>query len=181
MIKVYNNAYYHGDLDKNKPHGYGYMYFFNDERYVGEFKYGSRNGKGAFFYKNGDIYRGDFINDLPNGRGAIKYTDGRIYYGNFNQGLKHGKGTLFLKDSIAVGTWKNDSFDGLFTIYTKNGECQNSIWKNGNLLHVFDKMDIETFFEEYKAGRIDACINRAPKKSELDKLFEKAQNEIQKE
>ena len=84
--------------------------------YTGECKKGKANGKGKA--SGTDTYEGEFKSGLPYGEGTYNWANGNQYIGHFVNGLKEGKGRFFYKrenakDSILVGYWLNDKYNGL--------------------------------------------------------------------
>jgi hypothetical protein len=54
-----NGDKYIGNIEDNKPHGYGiYIYTKANERYEGEFQKNKKHGTGTHFYESGDVYQG---------------------------------------------------------------------------------------------------------------------------
>lgn len=55
---IYGGDFYLGDLEGNRPNGFGRMYKENGCVYIGHFKEGKAHGKGAFVFTDGSFYQG---------------------------------------------------------------------------------------------------------------------------
>ena len=73
------NVYY-GQMEGDKPHGYGTFTFADGGKYVGEYKNGEGHGYGTRTYDDGQKYVGEWKNDKKNGQGTQTYDDGTIFH-----------------------------------------------------------------------------------------------------
>ena len=122
---------YVGAFRNGVRHGNGTVYYTDDNKLTGEWRegefYGSsfiekgqvgcvqgdcRNGRGTYIYKNGEAkYTGQFKNNLPHGQGAVLYANGERYSGAFELGSFNGIGTLYMRDGRKVaGFWKDGTY-----------------------------------------------------------------------
>ena len=82
-----NGDVYFGQMEGDKPHGYGTSTFAHGGKYVGEYK-----------------------NDKPDGNGTYTWPDGKKYVGQYTDGKMHGQGTHTKANGTILhsGEWEND-------------------------------------------------------------------------
>jgi hypothetical protein len=78
--------------------------------YQGGCKKGLAHGKGIA--QGIDRYEGRFFKGLPDGKGIYKWADGSYYDGNWKDGMRNGQGKWVKGDSVVMGYWKADKYQG---------------------------------------------------------------------
>jgi hypothetical protein len=141
---IYVFEKYDGHWKYNTKHGFGTMYYINDNKsikvmYRGYWKNDKREGKnGTMKYKDGTVYDGQWNNDQRHGVGFMyyDYTDklgksGKLTYsGNWKNNKIHGEGTMEYDDgSVFSGHWVNGTFINGKIKY-KNGDVYDGHWKH---------------------------------------------------
>lgn len=119
-----DGAYYYGEIDSLKPHGFGRMIDPDGIVYEGYFDHESHNGKAKLLYPSGTKYEGEFKNDRFHGPGRFTLRNGVGVEGNFEYGRLIGNCMIFYPDSTTEilynATWK--SFAEKAKAYEKNSE-----------------------------------------------------------
>ena len=81
-------------------------------QYSGDCKRGLAHGSGKAVGE--DTYEGRFKKGLPHGKGTYTFSSGAVFTGRWKNGLRNGRGRLRMtiggRDSVLVGTWRNDEF-----------------------------------------------------------------------
>ncbi|CAD8173832.1 unnamed protein product [Paramecium octaurelia] len=155
IIQMINGAYYEGQWQNGKAHGFGKYIMVDTSSYVGEWVNNKANGFGTFQLTDGDFfmghwienvvegqgkytfadgtfYEGEWKNDLPNGIGIQTYSNGWRYQGSFLNGIKNGQGLLSFPDgSIYEGSFERDVPSGIGTLRFQDGRIYTGDWKNG--------------------------------------------------
>lgn len=150
---------YVGEVSNGKPHGYGIVYFKEDDangcvsyegnwkngareghgimiwkdgdKYDGNYENGVRSGQGTYYFANGNRYEGNWVKNKRNGQGILYYADGNRYEGNWNNSKISGHGTFYWVDGDKyVGNYENDLRNGLGTYYFANGNIYEGHWKD---------------------------------------------------
>lgn len=156
---IYNysdGASYHGDIVRNRFHGYGtYVRSFGDQ-YIGVYDEGVlkeckiKFANGALFNgnclglnmingtvrsPNGDLYKGEFVNNLYEGQGMFKCRQ-FIYNGQFKAGQADGYGVYnYTDDNSYAGGVLAGKLSG-WGVYTfADGERYEGMFANGDGLH----------------------------------------------
>ncbi|CAI2373765.1 unnamed protein product [Moneuplotes crassus] len=110
-IVFHNGVFYHGQFERNVPHGVGLKIFPSGDIYFGDFINGKIEGFGEYITSEGTRYEGDFTNNLKDGNGTQEWENGAYYEGGWKQGKKHGKGKLEFPDgSTYEGGFVNDRY-----------------------------------------------------------------------
>ncbi|EAU29942.1 predicted protein [Aspergillus terreus NIH2624] len=149
---------FHGTWRHNRPNGQGVKTWKTAGVYDGWFVNGLREGSGTMTWtKTGRKYTGQWRGDRMNGRGIChwpdgtwydgewsvldgerhghgKYTyaDGSTYTGLYQKGLKHGAGVLVTTTHVYRGTWKENRFEGEFTVTVRATGVKSKVrYKNG--------------------------------------------------
>ena len=137
-------------MTNGKREGKGKFYYENGEGgvYDGEWKDGKIDGVGTLYYASGDIaYHGQWKNEQFHGRGLI-YNDEPNhenlfdfsnfdtlnehwikYEGQFREDSKDGLGTLYLTNGNKFfGIFRDDKVHGKGTYYSKEDETITGEW-----------------------------------------------------
>lgn len=82
IIHYNPNEIYDGFVnEKNEPHGFGNLFFSNNDYYFGQFKNGKREGNGTYTYaKDNSVYDGFWKNDMKEGNGAFTNNNTNTVY-----------------------------------------------------------------------------------------------------
>ena len=145
----YNSFQYLGELDDDKPDGFGVL-IKRDSIFIGTFKEGSlyegrceiyeidsdslipcfigrydgrkANGYAKYFHKGKLTYEGSIKDGKQNGAGNEFYQGELIYEGFFKNGLRHGVGKAY-KDNVLIydGKWEKGDRDGFGKEYNEKG------------------------------------------------------------
>lgn len=123
-----DGAYYYGEIDSLRPHGFGRMTDPNGIIYEGYFNHQIHEGKAKLLYPSGTKYEGDFKNDRFHGLGKFTLRNGIGVEGAFEYGQPKGDCIVFYPDStkeiLFNATWK--SFAEKVEFYKNKGEPSGS-------------------------------------------------------
>lgn len=111
--KDYLGGKFLGEMDDNKPQGFGVLKKGN-VTYLGNFDSGILNGKNASIFIDTLLqYKGDVKNSIYDGEGVL-YKNGQILYrGEFKNGVYDGTGTLYRGKLVYyTGGWKDGKYHG---------------------------------------------------------------------
>lgn len=115
---------YHGELKKNKPHGFGVQYYYPDI-YIGNFSFGKKNDYGIYRCERG--YK-------QNGKCNFTFMEKGIYFGIFKKNKffkgkviefnrkKGEKNVYFIDNYMLNGPYKIYHPEYEFTFHYKNDE-----------------------------------------------------------
>ncbi len=135
--KVFSNGVYFGQLNSDKPYGYGKFDYNDGAKCVGDWVNGRREGKCKIEHTNGDVYRGDFRAENRNGCGIYTYANGNKYMGDFVGGMFSGKGIyLFNSGEAFVGNFNKNKYNGgVGRWFNKKWQIkQQGFYNEGNLV-----------------------------------------------
>ncbi|CAF3322959.1 unnamed protein product [Rotaria socialis] len=101
---------YAGGWKNNMKHGYGNLFFSDNEYYEGEFYADKRNGWGRMFYADGSTYEGQWLDDKRHGTGMLRLANDNRYEGEWRDNKKHGHGKFFYvtRGQLMEGLWVDD-------------------------------------------------------------------------
>ena len=117
-----NDNKYEGEIENDKPNGYGTWTQSDGSTYVGQFVDGSREGLGTFTWsknspQSGKSYEGQWLNNRHHGKGKISYErergkemEGQIWEGEYKNG-KIWNGTVYLNDGSIFIKYINGTID----------------------------------------------------------------------
>lgn len=86
---TYKNDYL---FQKEKPDGFGTMYYKNGDVFVGQFQNGSANGPGHYVFLNGSYYHGTMYNNQATANYGEYFSQNFKYRGGFKSNMFEGKG-----------------------------------------------------------------------------------------
>lgn len=142
--------------------------------YTGDCKNGKASGLGKAVGKYS--YEGEFKAGLPEGKGELTDDLGVLYKGNFKKGKRDGEGTLYFKDSIQNGFWKNDKYIGLYEAPYK---VVNKTFMVSSLSVTYDNPNttnnntIELNLESVSGGSYSVLQGELPKPILKESIFNK--------
>lgn len=115
--------------------GRGICHWPDGTWYDGEWSGMKRAGRGVAFHRyqsSGDTYEGEVLDGERHGHGKYTYADGSTYTGLYQKGLKHGAGVLLTTTHVYRGTWKENRFEGEFTVTVRATGVKSKVrYKNG--------------------------------------------------
>lgn len=126
IIALDGNAIFEGNLEANRPEGYGRVVMQDGTSFAGLFEKGQLR-KGLRLSSSGHAYSGEFHPQLPgnifHGYGILEFSNNDKYEGEFNVGRFSGRGCYSFADGtdIKCSTWSNDQPTGFTIISFSNG------------------------------------------------------------
>ena len=126
-INIPKEGTYKGEIENDKRHGKGEMYFDNGNIYSGEWKDDEFHGNGI--YKNQtDSYEGIWSRGQLM-KGKMIFCSGERYEGNCWCGVPHGIGTYYFRNGDKyAGNWYNYAKEGYGTFTWSNGDYYEGEW-----------------------------------------------------
>jgi len=133
--KYKNGDTYVGEMNNDKPHGYGTYTWSVGEKYVGFFKNDKKHGHGTWSFK--DIkYVGEWKEDSMHGQGTLT-SNGKKFVGKFKDNYMVKGTTTWTSGESAgdkyVGDHKDHDQHGKGTHTWSNGDRYIGEWKKGNM------------------------------------------------
>jgi hypothetical protein len=120
---------YEGQIINGLPAGRAVIKYGNGNRFEGIVEEYGLKLNGNYYFKSGSVWTGVIKDEKMQGKGVYLYANGDKFEGDFN-----GHGTLFLKDSIAKGEFKNTKLiNGIILEYSKDLRAIYLEGKNINL------------------------------------------------
>merc|ERR1719282_398738 len=130
---------YEGSWQDSKHHGFGVLYFAEDNArvrrfYRGEWRDGKRHGFGIMEWQTGARYEGQWEEGKREGKGKQLFANGDVHVGYWQSAKRHGPGCrLFKNGDKLMGTWKNDKRHGLCEYHYAHGRVKEMLYVNGIL------------------------------------------------
>jgi hypothetical protein len=129
-----------GQMDNNKPNGFGFTFKSNGEIYRGGYKNGAAHGNGVLIKTDGSIYQGQFVDGQGDGIGALVKLNGDIYYGQFFDSHPEGLGILVKYGQfIFKGNIINGKGEGRGIVITESNMVYSGEFKQGRI-HGYGRM-----------------------------------------
>jgi len=145
ILTTQSGGKYLGEFKNGLKNGQGVFRYSNNIKYVGSWKNNLRHGFGSVYidgkiaqtgkWKNDKItvqsriLFGCVSGDCNNGFGTYLYKNGQKIYAQFSNGKVINKVVCYYTSGEKyIGSWYNDSRDGLGVMYQRDGKIAEGIW-----------------------------------------------------
>jgi len=145
----WDNGLYTGEIDNDKPHGYGSIQYTDGYSFEGQWINGKKHGNGILKYPSGAKYLGEWKDNSIYGSGKMEYPEAKRVDLNSDDSLSakpsssapHEKGnegldikTISWADGIYTGELLDGKPNGYGQYQAKSGIKLKGYWRNGSFL-----------------------------------------------